>query len=420
MKKTPFLILSLIMLSLTSLSQVNFTKFKIPKKEEEVTLEKSTNCESCNAVLDPELRKKTIYYKQSNLRDWIYQYFVSNEEQRRMMKNSASNNSDLSAVVKSIPITFGYSSNESNDYNYWNKKYMAWSTTRLISIDDIAYLFKSNSEDQLKKWLDCKKISCAYSAANYADEKIYLDIEKIRDGKYNISLTNLSLANIKITEINVDEVLEKTSGKKLRVNGKVGNKGGKVTVSYSSKSTVDVNFSIMIAYDILGTEDQGVTMLTYKVKPDLPDTPIGTIVSTTLTYEQFLRINQIENLSSSEQIWLPCDGRAVPNGIFITKTPDLRGLFIRGANIMDINEKLHTKPVDNKYKNPNNSKIGEFQADEFKTHSHSEIKPQINNGLGAGATQSWYGSGESIETGDAGGNETRPKNITVLYLIRVK
>ena len=432
MKKNLISICGLILINISAFSQVKFTKFEIPIESEKNSLiAESNNCESCNASLDPALQEKTTYYKQSNLRDWLYQYFKSNEEQRRVMKNSAAQDINLSAVVKSIPIKFGYNSSESKEYNYWNNKHIEWTNTRLISIDDIAYLFKADSKDQLQAWLECKKISCGFTSANYADKSIFLDIEKIRDGKYNISLTNLSLANIKITDIQADGTIEKETGKDFSVNNRVSNKGGKISAVYSSKSTIDVDFSISVTYNILGTDDKGTTNVIYRIKPKLPDAPIGTIIATTLTYEQFLRINQIENLSSSEQIWLPCDGRAVQNGNFITKTPDLRGVFIRGANVMDKNENLNTKPVDKMQINPQDIPVGTIQLDAFQGHKHFNDDQLVKRGdtdlpnqpdqrpnqrysdNSAGIYDAGYGT-PRIST------ETRPINITVIYLIRVR
>lgn len=432
MKKNLVCICGLILLNISAFSQVKFTKFEIPIQSEKKSLiAESNNCESCNASLDPALQEKTTYYKQSNLRDWLYQYFKSNEEQRRVMKNSAEQDINLAAVVKSIPIKFGYNSSESKEYNYWNSKFIEWTNTRLISIDDIAYLFKADSKDQLQAWLECKKISCGFTSANYADKSIFLDIEKIRDGKYNISLTNLSLANIKITDIQADGTIEKETGKDFNVNKRISNKGGKISAIYSSKSNIDVDFSISVTYKILGTDDKGTTNVIYRVKPKLPDAPIGTIIATTLTYEQFLRINQIENLSSSEQIWLPCDGRAVQNGNFITKAPDLRGLFIRGANVMDKNENLNTKPVDKMQSNPQDIPVGTIQLDAFQGHKHFNDNQLVKRGdtdlpnqpdqrpnqrysdNSAGIYDAGYGT-PRIST------ETRPINITVIYLIRVR
>lgn len=437
MKRKLLSIIGLILLSFHVSSQIEYTTFEIPTQSKEAIDQKKkvgsilNNCESCNAALDPALREKTTSYKQSNLRDWLYQYFKSNEEHRRAMKNNASNNASLNAVVKSIPIKFGYNSNESKEYNYWNKKHIEWQNTRLISIDDIAYLFKSDSKDQLQAWLECKKVSCVSSAANYADSRIFLDVEIIRDGLYNITLTNISLANIKITDIQVDELLDKVSGKKFRIKSKVSNKGGNVSATFKSKTTLDTDFSMTVSYDIIGTEDQGTTTVTYRVKPELPDAPIGTIITTTLTYAQFLKINQIENLSASEQIWLPCDGRVVSNGNYITKTPDLRGLFIRGVNRMDPNELLHTSTVVKNQSNPDNSDVGKVQMDAFQGHKHFSQSTLVRRGSDdlpnyPDQRPNQRNANNSAGVHDAGygkprlSTETRPKNMSVIYLIRVR
>lgn len=424
MKKLLFSI-SLSMFSLFSFSQVGFTSFDIPNSDNLIGSGMSSaaitsDCQSCDAALDPNLRSKIIYYKQSNLRDWLNKYFLSTEQQRRVMKNDASSNVDLNAVVNSIPIKFGYNSNNSKQYNYWSNKYIEWTNTRLISIDDIVYLFMADSRDQLEAWLECKKKTCGLTSANHTENEIFLDVEKIRDGRYNISITNLSKAKIKITEIQVDDVLEKISGKKFREKRKINNKGGKALAIYASKSTMDVNFSITVAYDVVGENDNETIEVTYRVKPELPDAPIGAIISTTLTYEQFLKVNQIENLSSSEQIWLPCDGRPVSNGNYITQTPDLRGVFIRGANIMDVNENNHTDPVDNTRKNPDNTIVGDYQDDAFESHRHSSDYPHNDGSWGAISGPGNQSGRTGRNTTSVGSNETRPKNITVLYLIRVR
>ena len=186
-----------------------------------------------------------------------------------------------------------------------------------------------------------------------------------------------------------------------------------------------------MSYDILGTDDKGITTVTYKVKPKLPDAPIGTIIATTFSYDHFLRINQIDNLSSSEQIWLPCDGRVVSNGNYITKTPDLRGLFIRGANMMDENERHHTEEVKKNQSNPDNTSVGKMQMDAFQGHKHFSQNTLVVRGERDLPNQpdqrrNQRGANNSAGVHNAGfgkprlSSETRPKNTSVIYLIRVR
>lgn len=425
MKKFNSFLIVILGLSSNLLGQDPVTKFNIPTSTENQFISLSDNCSSCNAALNPELLKKQTLYHQSNLRDWLYQYFKSTEEQRKEMKSSSSNDINLAAVVNTIPIKFGYGSDESSQHIYWSKKYTEWVNTRQISIDDIIYIFKQESDDQLKAWLDCRKISCS-STANYADEKIFMEITKIREGNYDISLTNYSIAPIKISEIQVPDFLFKKSGKDFKVGKKVSQKGGKVIGTFSSSQSLDENFSVKLTYKVLATNDENTVIATFKKILGLPEVPIGTIISTTMTYEQFLKANQFENLSSAEQKWLPCDGRIVINGNFITTTPDLRGIFIRGANVMDKNENLHTKPVSDKQRNPDEPQWGDTQGDALKTHKHYYSSPGnpgffcVNFGCSSGM---FHGNllqklTENVEEKEV--NETRPKNLSTLYLIKVR
>ncbi len=91
------------------------------------------------------------------------------------------------------------------------------------------------------------------------------------------------------------------------------------------------------------------------------------------------------------------------------KLPDLRGEFIRGFD--------NGRGVDS------GRSIGTYQADEFKSHKH-DIASRTNSGVGIG----WYlPSGyNGITTtkydteliNSVGGNETRPRNIAMMYCIK--
>jgi microcystin-dependent protein len=86
------------------------------------------------------------------------------------------------------------------------------------------------------------------------------------------------------------------------------------------------------------------------------------------------------------------------------RLPDLRGHFVRGSG-------THTDGTAA-------GAFGRKQADEFKSHNHSfSFRTDTvyggmwpNSGFGGGAT--------GRTTGSAGGTETRPKNIALLYCIK--
>ena len=85
--------------------------------------------------------------------------------------------------------------------------------------------------------------------------------------------------------------------------------------------------------------------------------------------------------------------------------PDLRGEFLRGW--------------DNGKGTDSGRTFGSFQADEFKSHTHTELY----NTQSSGQDQAGSGSGDndntsSRQTGATGGSETRPRNIALLPCIK--
>jgi hypothetical protein len=103
------------------------------------------------------------------------------------------------------------------------------------------------------------------------------------------------------------------------------------------------------------------------------------------------------------------------------RVPDLRGLFLRGVTLSsssDPDASTRTKifPTDNFGERGN--QVGSFQKDELKTHHHKTIGQRKAYGaLGvsdAGACPE-YGTSD---TDFYGGNESRPKNANVHYLIK--
>jgi hypothetical protein len=68
--------------------------------------------------------------------------------------------------------------------------------------------------------------------------------------------------------------------------------------------------------------------------------------------------------------------------------------------------------------------VGSYQADQFASHSHPQVVT-ANPGWGTGIRSDWTGDSanlgaypQGVNTGTAGGNETRPKNVYVNYIIK--
>ena len=119
--------------------------------------------------------------------------------------------------------------------------------------------------------------------------------------------------------------------------------------------------------------------------------------------------------------WVLMDGRDLsvtnPGSAYETLTgqstlPDARGQFLRGKN--------NSRNDGNE--DPDGERaIGSYQADEFATHTHQHVRYGQTTSTGGFAIppQGANPTPQFGTTTEAGGNETRPKNITVNIFIKI-
>jgi hypothetical protein len=69
--------------------------------------------------------------------------------------------------------------------------------------------------------------------------------------------------------------------------------------------------------------------------------------------------------------------------------------------------------------NPDESKLGDYQLDDFKSHTHTYSDSGGSSRFRYNASGGWEGTPNQL-TGATGGKETRPKNVTVNYFIKVR
>lgn len=113
-------------------------------------------------------------------------------------------------------------------------------------------------------------------------------------------------------------------------------------------------------------------------------------------------------------------GNASPN----INLPDLRGTFVRGvddgANLdPDRAARTGQQTTPNA---PGNSgpTVGSIQTDIFTAHTHTTVITQLQDGPYAVVQPGpWTWNDATITSSSAGGNETRPKNVYLYYLIYV-
>ncbi len=117
--------------------------------------------------------------------------------------------------------------------------------------------------------------------------------------------------------------------------------------------------------------------------------------------------------------WVLMDGRDVTGSSYATITgnttlPDARGQFLRG--------KSHGR--SDGQENPDGDVVlGLAQTDAFDAHTHSVATTWGGSNSGTGTSaQNTSGSASGPvgrNVSEAGGNETRPKNITINFFVKI-
>lgn len=97
-----------------------------------------------------------------------------------------------------------------------------------------------------------------------------------------------------------------------------------------------------------------------------------------------------------------CDG--------LNNTPDLRGQFVRGWSD-SVGQEYDSSPA----------RRNDYQTDEIKAHSH-EITRDIDTSTGSSvdfAANQGISNQNAATTQNTGGVETRPKNYTLAFIMRI-
>jgi len=137
--------------------------------------------------------------------------------------------------------------------------------------------------------------------------------------------------------------------------------------------------------------------------------------------------------------WLLCDGTEYgvtgypelfgvigynwgSSGADLFRVPDLRGVFLRGTSgsVSDGFTDPDNGSRISRYAGGNiGNQVGSYQNDEFQSHSHNNVAPFIidahANRYGGGE---WGGFSQNPAVLPSGGNETRPMNAYVNYIIK--
>ncbi|MCP4369955.1 MAG: hypothetical protein GY797_17845 [Deltaproteobacteria bacterium] len=177
------------------------------------------------------------------------------------------------------------------------------------------------------------------------------------------------------------------------------------------------------------------------LKVRLDTVPIGTIVSSVLGPNNFGKIIKGKGQSDVKTSpWVLADGRNVEGSKYVqisgtSVVPDLRGLFLRGLNVgrkdgkQDLdNDRKPGDFQDNATSLPKAAFVGETSIDGRHSHSYDAARP-YNSGAGnhdraksSGQVNSTSPAGEHkhrVQIKAGGDPETRPKNVSVYYYIKI-
>lgn len=158
---------------------------------------------------------------------------------------------------------------------------------------------------------------------------------------------------------------------------------------------------------------------------------LGTIIASTLNYDQLCQaIGENPAINPATSSYAPCDGRTVVGSKLAQITgrpglPDLRGKFLRGLNLIySVGQPLPFDPNSNGDPETNRT-IGNYQQDDFKSHGHGASSSSgfafRTSGMGIQSDEGaevQFGA-PSITVHASGGSETRPRNVSVYFYIKI-
>lgn len=373
----------------------------------------------CNAALSKDLKSKFENTEYRNFKNFLIEYFKSDETHRKDMKNdkSFSWSSVTQTIVDALPLKNSTDVNykESNDESSFDHIRQMYLKNQFITDEQFnQVLSEKMSIEQLEAYKACLN-SCsmasgiAYNIGGNQDDEFFIQVI------YNSQIGGKS---IRLKDNAVYNNLEP-------INGFAFKKG----LEIKDRATITQFFKRLdpmkpASFSFNTIEPLKITPLTLTVNysANSKTLPIGTITASLLDYNAFLVANGFDVAESSDMskvIWIPCDGRKLNASKYANYgiVPDLRGVFLRGINDYSVNYS-GVSVVSETRKNPEDKKAGDFQSDELKSHSHT-YNGRSNATYMSGAGQSHPQNGTVDQTSFFGGAETRPKNVTVYYYIKI-
>lgn len=400
----------------------------------------SKHCD-CSEALSQDLKDFNTSTEYRDFKDWLYTYYQKDETTRTQLKKSSSNNwsAAFEAVIRDIPISEsgGNSKEDTKDTQKYSRVEQSFLKNRYITDQELNELFVSTfSDNQLKGYLGCLNLceqvignGVFYYTGGETNDEFYLQVRfSSTTGGNEITLDG-------------DAVFSNL----LPIGGLVFS-DGLIIKDRQSKTQyfkrIDPTKKASFAINVKERISIEPIVLEATAPINQQAIPIGTIVASVLDYKTFLKANNLDEMDNSNMdvvLWIPCDGRTLNKSKYANYSggsiPDLRGVFLRGINDYGIAFPT-TSPVKANQRNPENTVANQFQPDTYKSHQHGFG----GNFLNAAGNRIWdyYGTrnvsknwfakvnGSSARainkvslTSPECSTETRPKNVTVYYYIKI-
>lgn len=229
--------------------------------------------------------------------------------------------------------------------------------------------------------------------------------------------------------------LTKVKKSVIDVSSFIGGANQQVQFNDSNDFGIDANFTYNSSTKVLGVS--GISVGKDITVGDSLTVGTGGIVFPVGIFESILYPSDLVGMIAAFPVaaaptgWLACDGssqlvasyQALHSIIGYTyggsgvnfSLPDYRGYFLRGVDGGAGNDPDAASRTD-RGDGTGGDNVGSVQDEAYKAHTHGSVPNKT--GANSAAAGSAVLPSTAGSTGSSGGNETRPKNINVLYCIK--
>lgn len=225
------------------------------------------------------------------------------------------------------------------------------------------------------------------------------------------------------SSLHIDNLKERTTANSIVLHHNIRNSNGLVLVNVNGDDTATFNASFIGSIAAFGTDvvpagwlecdGSAVSQSTYSSLYGVIGTKWVTAWASgqSITANQYRKntagaVYQAVGSGTTSGSSLESDSGVSWNLVSVFEVPDLRGEFLRGWD--------NTRGVDS------SRTFASFQSEAIQSHSHPLNRHEGGGGSGGGYHYYLGSGGQSpvASTQNAGGPETRPRNISVMYCIK--